>query len=154
MRRLPLPPDPQPRDDHGNVIPHDHSGIMADDGVIRRISEQQLVIDQRTGGRRISSLAFKASTGPNAGMSVDLEQSIVEAGLDPRTYVTTPRWFGSIRFRAEDLRIEMFQVGFDPIPDNPHHGQVWGNFTRQRRRRLRELCTWFVPIENAEIGQE
>jgi hypothetical protein len=67
-----LPLKPPPRDEVGVVIPHDHDEISSDDQIIRRISEQFLVKDEKTGGRRISSMAFNPSTGPNGGMSVDL----------------------------------------------------------------------------------
>lgn len=140
-----MPLEPPPRDRAGKVVPHDHTGVGPSDGVIRRISENQLVTD-KNGQRRISSKAFQASSGPNAGMSVDLECSIIGAGLDVATYVTTPRWIGSVRFEAGALRQEGYQVGFDPIPENPHHGEVWGDFGRSRRRRLQQLCVWFVPI--------
>jgi hypothetical protein len=73
---------PPPSDSNGNVVPHDHADISADGGVIRRISEQQLVI--KNGQRRISSIAFQASSGSNGGMSVDLQQSIESAGLDSK----------------------------------------------------------------------
>jgi hypothetical protein len=149
-----LPLEPPPRDALGNVQPHDNAGISADHGIIRRISEQQLVIDEKIGQRRISSLAFKASKGPLSGMSVDLEQSIVDAGVDARLHVTTPRWIGSIRFLAGDLRAIPYQVGYDPLPANPHHGEVWGDFCRDNRRRLRKICEWYVPIESAQIGDE
>lgn len=140
------------RDSQGNVEPHDHVGIQANDGIIRRVSDQQVVTDEKSGGRRLSSMAFKASTGPNAGMSVDLQMQIEEAGLDARTYVTTPRWVGSLRFEAGALRSEGFMVGFDPLPENPHHGEVWGTFSKSKQRRLRELCQWFVPIDGVSIG--
>jgi hypothetical protein len=149
-----LPLEPPPRDSQGQVIPHDHAGIAKNDGVIRRISEQQLVIDGASGQLRISSLALKASSTGNGGMSVDLQCSIVDAGLDPFVYVTTPRWIGSIRFSAGDLRSEGFQVGYDPLCDNPHHGEVWGEFNKTKRRRLRQICEWFVAIQNAIIGDE
>jgi hypothetical protein len=140
------------RNEGGEVIPHDHPGILVTDGVIRRISEQQIVYDDKAaGGRRISSLAFKASAGLNGGMSVDLQMEIEAAGLDARQYVTTPRWMGSIRFEAGSLRAESLQVGFDPLPDNPYHGEIWGDFSRSKVRRLRELCQWFVPIDNVSI---
>ena len=142
-----MPLESPPRDASGNVIPHDHKDVGPSDGVIRRISETQLVTD-KDGQRRISSKAFQASSGPNGGMSIDLERSIIEAGLDPKTYVTTPRWIGSVRFEAGALRAEGFKVGFDPIPENPHHGQVWGSFSRASKQRLQELSVWFVPIEN------
>lgn len=140
-----MPLEPPPLDESGNVVPHDHTGITASDGIIRRISENQVVIDGQ-GNKRISSKAFQPSSGNNAGMSVDLQASIVEAGLDPKNFVTTPRWTGSVRFVAGSLRNEGFQVGFHPIPDNPHHGEAWGEFSKPKKRRLQELCEWFVPI--------
>ena len=81
-------------------------------------------------------------------MSIDLEKSIRDAGFDPRTYVTTPRWIGSVIFKAGDLRQEGFQVGFEPISDNPHHGEVWGTFSKPKQRILSRICQWFVEIEN------
>jgi hypothetical protein len=135
------------------VLPHDHEGISAGDGVIRRISELQIVLD-KSGGRRLSSMAFKASAGENGGMSVDLEALIVEAGEDPRRYVTTPRWTGSVRFEADRLREEKFSVGYDPLPDNPCHGEVWGAFTKSQQRNLRRMATWFVKIPGVMISAD
>jgi hypothetical protein len=98
-------------------------------------------------------MALKASSGDNAGMSVDLEALIVTAGLDPHAYVTNPRWIGSIRFTAGDLRAEEFKVGFDPLdeeppsqPANPYHGEVWGSFSRGKQRKLAALATWYVAL--------
>ncbi len=142
-----------PLDPNGQVLPHDHEGIGSDDGVIRRISEQQIVQD-KSGNRRISSMAFKASGGDNSGMSVDLESLIVEAGKDPRLYVTTPRWTGSVRFTAGKLRAAKFLVGYDPSPENPCHGEVWGAFGRLQQRQLRNLATWFVEIPGVAIVAE
>lgn len=147
-----MPLEPPPRDDEGNAVPHDHADIGAADGIIRRISGQQVVADPKTGGRRLSSMVFKPSSGTNGGMSVDLQCSIEEAGLDARADVTTPRWTGSVRFAAGALRTEPFQVGFDPLPDNPHHGEVWGQFSRARQRKLTTMCAWFVAIEDIAIA--
>ena len=90
---------------------------------------------------------FQGSSETNSGMSVDLECSIVEAGLDPKVYVTTPRWIGSVHFEAGVLRSEGFLVGFHPLPKNLHHGEVWGEFSKLKKRALQRLCAWFVPIE-------
>lgn len=139
---------PPPQDEHGNVIPHDHAGILPQDGIIRRISEQQIVSDEKIGGRRISSMAFNCSTSPNGGMSIDLQQQIEEAGLNAKEFVTTPRWIGSVRFQASQLRSEGLWVGFNPLDDNPYHGDVWG---RSKKKRLLQLCEWFVPIEGVSI---
>ena len=146
-----MPLHPPSRDAQGNIQPHDHAVIHGEDGIIRRVSEQQVVTDGKTGARRLSSMAFKASSGVNAGMSVDLQKQIEEAGLDARAYVTSPRWIGSLRFVASALRGEGFMVGFDPLPENPYHGEVWGAFSRSKQKRLRGLCQWFVPIEGASI---
>lgn len=142
---------PPPRNPQGELLPHDHDGIGACDGVIRRISEKQIVADSE-GRRRISSKAFKPSTSPNGGMSIDIEKLIIEAKLDPRAYVTTPRWTGSVRFVVGELRNEGFMVGFDPLlPENPFHGEVWGKFTRPQVRRLQELAVWFVTIPEVKL---
>lgn len=78
-----MPLSPPPRDDDGNVLPHDHPEIKNGDGIIRRISEQFVVRDAN-GNLRISSMAFSPSSGHHKGMSVDLEEEIRCAGLDPR----------------------------------------------------------------------
>lgn len=144
---------PPPRDENGNVIPHDHEGIHAQDGIIRRIPEQHIVFDEKVGGKRISSMAFRCSSGANGGMSVDLEQQIEEAGLDAREFVTNPLWIGSVRFVAGQLRTEGLLVGYDPIDTNPYHGEVWGNFSRRMQNRLQQLCEWFVLIDGVTIGK-
>jgi hypothetical protein len=157
---LPLQPL---RDENGDVVPHDHPEILNDHGVIRRISDEHIVFDEKIGGQRISSMAFHASTDRNGGMSVDLQHEIEKAGLDAREYVTTPRWFGSVHFQAGQLRDEGFMVGADPIEimsgteakprvdPNPYHGEVWGRFTKGKQRRLLQLCEWFVPIAGVSI---
>jgi len=143
-----------PRDAHGKVIPHDHSGIGSADGIIRRIPEHLLVKDA-DGRRRLSYLAFSPSSGPNGGMSVDLQAQIEEGGLNCRDYTTgtSPVSLGSIRFEAGALRGAGLQVGFNPMPSNPHHGEVWGNFTdSMKKRTLPGLATWFVEIEGVAIS--
>jgi len=105
-------------------------------------------------------MAFQVSSGSGAGMSVDLEALISEAGLDPKDYVATPPWLGSVRFEAASLRTEGFWIGYDPLPENPHHGEVWENsssgqqkFTRGQRRRLQSIAVWYVPIEDVDLSE-
>jgi len=146
-----------PRDSDGCVLPHDHDEIGNDDGVIRRISELWITAD-KNGNRRISSMAYKASSGPNGGMSVDLVALITAGGLDPRVYVTTPRWVGSVIFTAGNLREAGFRVGYDPLeeqppdqPANPYHGEVWGAFSKGQQKRLAEMARWFVALEGVSL---
>jgi hypothetical protein len=144
-------PQSPPRDANGAVVPHDHSEILPEHFVIRRISEKQIVTD-RAGQRRISSIAFKPSSGVNGGMSVDLEHCISAKGLDPREFVTTPIWTGSVYFRVDKLRGAALQVGYDPIPDNDCHGEVWGMTTRAQYKWLQEQAAWYVEIVGVQLG--
>ena len=148
-----MPLSEPPRDADGNVAPHDHQGIAAVDRIIRRISAEHVVEDAKApGGRRLSTLAFQSSTDGNRGMSVDLEASILEAGLDARAFVTSPRFIASVWFTAGFLRSESLQVGYDPLPDNPHHGEVWGSFTSGRKRRLLGSARWFVRMNDVFLS--
>ncbi len=149
-----MPLSPPPRDEHGKVMPHDHEGIASIDGLMRRISEQYIVTES-DGRRRLSSMAFSPSSGPNGGMSVDLEAQIEEAGLSCREFLSTtsPQCVGAIRFEAGALRGVNLQVGFDPQPSNPYHGEVWGNFTGAMKSRiLPSLASWFMEIEGVAIS--
>jgi hypothetical protein len=138
---------PPPRNTAGQVEPHDHPGILAHDGVIRRISGQYVILD-KDGRQRVSTMAFTPSSAvQGGGLSVDLQREIEESGLDAMKFVTNPPWIGSVRFTARQLRGEGFMVGFDPLPpDNPVHGEVWGRFTKGKQRQLLRLAQWFVPI--------
>ena len=91
-------------------------------------------------------------------MSVDLEKFIVEGGHDAATWLTSPKWIGSVRFTAGFLREQTFLVGFDPIegsdnePPNPYHGEVWGTFTKSRQRAIQRGAEWFVEIPNVALS--
>jgi hypothetical protein len=143
-----VPLSKPPLDDTGEVTPHDHHDISNEDRVIRRISEEHFVLDTKvSGGKRISTMAFQASSDGNRGMSVDLEASIIDAGLDAKIFVTTPKFFGSVWFLAGFLRAETFMVGYDPLPDNAHHGEVWGIFSKGRQKKLLNSAQWFVEVD-------
>lgn len=141
-----MPLAPPPRDPNGNVLPHDAPDIAPDDGLIRRISDRQIITDA-DGQRRISSLAFKpSSSGRYPGMSIDLEQQLREAGVDPQNFVTTPAWTASVRLITGHVRGEGLQVGSHPLPTNPYHGEVWGIQSKGQQRKLQSMATWFVAM--------
>lgn len=141
-----MPINPPPLDGNGEVLPHDHAGIVSFDGIIRRISPQHLVYDEKIQGNRLSSMAFSPSSGERGGLSVDLQRLIEQNGLDPATFVLSPPWIGALRFYAGALRAEGFIVGYHPVKDNDYHGEVWGNFSKAKKRRLQEIAHEFVPI--------
>ena len=137
----PLKPD-------GSVQPHDHPEVFGDDIIIRKVAEQHLVTDA-DGRRYISSILYQASDGEDAGLSVNIEKLIAEDGRDPKVVLTTPRWFGSVSFTAAQLRAEGLMVGYSPLPGDKSHGEVWGNFSKAVRKRLRSAAVWYVPIPDA-----
>lgn len=140
-----MPLDEPPRDAQGSVVPHNHHQVLDHDGILRRISPFHVVEDEKVeGGKRVSSMAFQPSSGPNGGMSVDLERSILDAGGDPRMHVVSPPFVGAVRFVAGQLRAEEFLVGYDPLPGNPHHGEVWGSFTASKKKKLQALAEMYV----------
>lgn len=143
---------PPPRNALGQVEPHDHQEIQPADGVIRRISDQFIVSDAN-GGKRVSSMAFSPSSPAHGGgLSVDLQCEIEATGKVATEFVTTPVWIGSVRFTAQQIRGEGFKVGFDPLPpDNPFHGEVWGNFTSGKKKKLQKLAEWFVEIPGVAL---
>ena len=147
-----MPLSEPPRDGNGQVKPHDHSGVGDTDRAIRRISAEHIVTDEKAAtGKRISRMAFQTSTEGNRGMSVDLEALILEAGLDARRFVTTPKYTGSVSLPVGTLRAETLMVGYDPLPNNPYHGEVWGNLTKGCQGRLLKASEWFVEIESVTL---
>lgn len=89
-------------------------------------------------------------------MSVDLCHQIVEANQDPATYVTSPKYVGSIQFEVGVARAVQLRVGCEPIPDNPYHGEVWGahkpnKFTKSQQRAILSAATWLVALPEVEI---
>lgn len=148
-----MPLTQPPRNAAGEVTPHDHDGIVADDVIVRRVSEYQLATD-KDGKRRISSVLYKASTG-TTGMSINIEKLIVEAGLDPKQYVSSPKWTGSVWFTAGALRGFGLMVGYDPVEDpkqpDPHHGEAWGVFNKGQVNSLKKAAQWYVEIADVSL---
>ena len=139
--------------------PYDEQRIGASDSIIRRINRDQHVIwDDNRSCYRIASKAYKPSSGPHGGMSVDIESLMIADGQDPRVYVTTPVFLGSVSFYAADIRGLQLRVGYDPIPGNPYHGEVWGGFERPNRftsaqsRGLAAAARWYVEIPGVELA--
>ena len=141
-----------PRNSDGWVEPHDHPHVEDDHGVIRKVSSFYVVDDPKVeGGKRISTGLMSGSTSGSKGMSVDLQNMIEVAGVDPYIFVTTPKWIGSVRLVAKDVRNLDFMVGQDPIDGNDYHGEVWGTFSRARQKSLLRHSEWFVEIDGVKL---
>lgn len=145
------------------VQPYDEQDIAPNDTIIRRINpDQHVVIDENTQRRRISSKAYNKSSGPRSGMSVDIEKLIIAGGEDPKRYVTTPIFTGSVAFSASAIRSLGLWVGYEPIldvlgiPDNPYHGEVWSpterkSFSDSQKTSLANSARWYVQIPDVDL---
>lgn len=47
---------------------------------------------------------------------------------------------------ASEFRALGLWVSYDPIPEYPYHGEVWGNFSKGRQRMLLRVGSWLVPV--------
>ncbi|MGH0263279.1 hypothetical protein NKY45_17595 [Sinorhizobium meliloti] len=145
------------RDAAGKVEPHDHPEIADEDTLIRRIDPSQHVVhDENRNCMRLSSKAFQPSSEEGGGMSVDIEKLMIGDEVEPAAYVTNPKYLGSIRFPAGAARAEKLRVGYDPLPENPYHGEVWGEtrpnrFSRTQQKAICGASNWLVQITDVEI---
>ena len=134
-----MPVDP-PRDLDRNILPHDHLEIHDGHHVIRHITPYDLYPDAQTRIKRVQSGAYSESSDPHGGMSVDIEEWMITRGLDALHDVEDPA-HGATRINVGALRTLGLKVGWDPKPDNPHHGAVWGiGNGSKRKRRVRDLA--------------
>ncbi len=89
---------------------------------------------------------------------MDIEALTSAAGKDPEVYVTTPTFNGSVAFSAAEVRNLELRIGYDPVPQNPYHGEVWGRsdrpgrFTGTQVRGLALAARWYVEISGVELG--
>lgn len=140
------------------VAPYDDDNVTNNDVIIRRVNpDQHIVFNENTQTMQLSSKLFSPSSELNGGMSVDLLRLIEEAGRDAKEFVTTPIFTGSVCFIAGSARAAGLRVGGEPLPDNPFHGEIWGNpnrpnkFTRKQKNALINASKWFVQIPDVSI---
>jgi hypothetical protein len=151
---LPLQP---PRDQAGNVIPHDDPAIADDSYVVRHINpEAHLAPDENTGGSRISTGAFNRTREPNGGISVDLGQELIAAGL-PLNHMVQPG-MGAVKISVGAVRRLTLWVGSDPIiaehqgdAENPHHGQIWNGRKKTPRDLYKAIEDWVVQLPGVAL---
>lgn len=135
----------KPRDENGVTIPHDHDEINDNDWLLRGISNQHII------NGRVTSGAFKSSTDPYKGMSVDLEK------LDGARNYPNERHLGAVKFLTEIPRQKELLVGYDSLTENDAHSQVWRfdenirNITSSQARHMSKNCEWEIEIEGVNL---
>jgi len=81
----------------GLVIPHDHPEILPEYHVIRHITNHHLHPDSTSGIVRVASGAYSESS--EGGMSVDIEEWMLQDGLDSTYYIKNPA-YGAVRLNG------------------------------------------------------
>jgi len=146
--------------------PYDDEDISSDDRIVRRIiPEQHVVPDEHSGRCRLSTKLMKPS-GPErgGGMSVDLLELIVAAGVPVEEFLSKPPFTAAVCFTAGSAREKDLMIGKDPIDNaedqNPFHGEVWskiGNpnkFSRSQSNALLAASSWVIRIDGVDIVTE
>ena len=127
--------------------------IADDNELIRGITEEQVIYDERRKCRRVSSAAIDTSSEPNGGMSMDLRRLVEAAGISPEEHIEG-RWVGALLLTAGMLRAEGLRVGHDPLPTNPYHCQAWGKITKGMQRKILRSARWYVPVGGVNISDQ
>jgi hypothetical protein len=141
--------DAPPKDDQGRTLPHDHLGIEDEDILLRGVSKQWLIPDGN-GGTRISSALISSTSkkiDPYEGLSVEIKKLLDDAGVDIYARFSA-KYISVVSFLSQDFRAEGGLVGYDPLPDNPCHGAVWGDLRKpsSRKNRLMEKYNLLYEI--------
>ncbi|MEZ5537661.1 MAG: hypothetical protein R3F02_18835 [Thiolinea sp.] len=139
-----------------SIQPYDEDRIKPEDLIIRRVNPNyHIVWDENRQCNRISSKLISPSSTGSKGMSVDIEALIVAADIDPKHFVTTPVYTGSVAFPARVVRDLGLMVGYEPIPGNPYHGEVWsspcGKFSRRQKKGLCSSSKWYVKLAGVDL---
>ena len=84
-------------------------------------------------------------------MSVDLLDEIFAREPDPKGFLIRPPYKGALEFKVADVRGLGFTIERNPIPGNPYHAQVRGQFTRGKITQLSQAAKWYVEIPDVSI---
>lgn len=146
-----------PRDENGDVIPHDHPNFGPGTTLIRRVSVEYIVHDDNRDCDRLSSALFKFDD-PADHLSCDSTVCIEALDRDPAAWVTDNHWIGSVTLQINKLREIQAEtetkVGMVPLDSNQCHGGVWGKITRGRANMLLRASDWLVPISGVAVSDE
>lgn len=109
--------------------------LSDDDKLYHRI-EPDAVDDDGT----LNSLCFHFRFKEEDGVSADLvRETTPEKALEPMPSL------GLVEVRVGDLRALGLTVERDPLPDNPAHVLIKGNFSKSTRRKIAKVTNLLVP---------
>jgi hypothetical protein len=139
--------DPVKQDYHSKDR-FDDSKIDADDRLLRHLCiPVQIMTDQQTGQRRISSQAFTIRK-TDLGASVDLECLLKKCSMtEVERRGLLPDSYGLVAISAGNVRMQTLGVAWTPKPSepelsefaakpNPFHGEIIGPISKATSREL------------------
>jgi hypothetical protein len=114
-------------------------GSIADGaGLLRRVIPEWVVDDKNTGGKRLSSAAFK-----DPATSVDVEPMLEAAGLDWSHCLRNHPGYSLVRIRAATARgLGQAVVHAHIFGENEAHAEIRGKKTQGTANRLRDAAEW------------
>jgi hypothetical protein len=145
-----MPLDRQPVDAEGVTLPHDHTALIDSDLLVRLVPAGWRV-PASSGNWRLASQAFANSSDKYGGCSVLIAKLVEESGATIAEIVRSRGMLGAIAISVREVRSRGLQAGFDPLPDDPHHGQIWGKITRGTSNALLVQSAWAVAIPDTVI---
>jgi hypothetical protein len=148
-----MPLDRQAVDGDGITLAHDHPGLLGTDLVFRLIPKQWRVPGSSPGIWRLSTQAFENSSDRYGGCSVLLANLLAEAQVSIDDIVAERGALGAIKLAVSEIRVRSLQVGFDPLPDDPFHGQIWGKITKGVSKGLLGVSSWAVEVPDTLIRE-
>jgi hypothetical protein len=90
--------------------------------------------------------AFKNFPNPETlRMSIVLDDTLREHEREPDSILVLRSGYGLVALTAGEVRnLEQQRVLRSPRPEEPAHGDVWGEKSVGRRRRLAQLARWII----------
>lgn len=148
-----MPGHQPPRDADGIVIPHDDIICAPNESrVLRSVSSYWLRNLEPGPGRYLNNAVFSESSvsvDRYRGMSVCLEK-LLQENSQPVAKAILECHEGLVTLNVGAIRQLGLQVGWDPRPENPYHGQVWG-VRKRLRARIFELREWIARPPDVEL---
>lgn len=117
-------------------MPFDNDDTIADaERLLRRVPPLWWIFDDNLGCHRPSTAAFDAEE-----MSVSLASSLVAFWQPLTTVLAGHEGYALVAITAGLARQGGQAVARDPIPENPHHGVVFGKKPRSLRNAFKRQC--------------
>jgi hypothetical protein len=119
----------------------DDATICDGERLFRRVHITQLVRDDDTGLARVSSGVFK-----DKELSINIESVLSDAGSSAEACLHNYKTHILISITAGDARHFCQAVCYDPLPNDPSHGLVYGSKNKTSiHNGLRAAAVWAIP---------